>query len=235
MKSGDSAVRRAVLKHCFESSGGARARVPSLELLELLVEHLPNESAPPLQRKCLKRLAEILQSVVREFDAPQQRHLPAEVVDSNFARLRVAVSEVMSFVCAFISSAVRHSASPSTSAAQPSTLAAAAQSSPTLSEKSIQAAVGAAAAAASAATTACSPAADVEFIFQNLFHVVTGSIVLSDHPDVAEACAAAVASSGVMRHDVWAAKFSSCLLGLIQVCGSLQLREHSNNCCSPRS
>jgi hypothetical protein len=232
MKSEDSAVRRAVLKHCFESSGGARATVPSLELLELLVEHLPNESAPPLQRKCLKRLAEILQSVVRELGAPQQRHLPAQVADSNFARLRVAVAEVMRFVCAFISNAVKHSAPASTSEAQPATLAANAQSSPTLSEKSIQAAVGAAAAAASAATTACSPAADIEFIFQNLFHVVTGSIVLSDHPDVAEACAAAVASSGVMRHDVWAAKFSSCLLGLIQVCCPLQYLEKNSVCCA---
>jgi hypothetical protein len=124
----------------------------------------------------------------------------------------------MSHVSSLISNAVTH-ASPSASQLIPSSITPPPcnVSQRTLSEKSIQAAVGAAAAAASVARTIKLNAAESDSIFQHLFDAVNGSIVLSDHPDVAEACAAAVGASGVMRHNVWAAKFSICLLGLLQV------------------
>jgi hypothetical protein len=210
LKSGDVSVRRAVLKHCVDVIG-ARISFPPMELLELLVEYLPGETSPPLQRKCFKRVAEILQHIARDRrHQQQQQQLTDDTGRSALGQLHAAVTAVMGQASAFISKAVQHNALLSSSSSTLLTQS-------TLSEKSIQAAVSAASAAASAALTLRLPAAEADTMFQLLFDAVSGSIALSDHPDVAEACASAVGASGVMRHSVWAARFSSCLLGLLQV------------------
>jgi hypothetical protein len=217
LKSGDVSVRRAVLKHCVDVIG-ARTNFSPIELLQLLIRHLSEETAPPLHRKCLNRVAEVFQSIALGRHGQQQQQQPVHDTECNHEQLRCAVAEVMSHVSSLISNAVTH-ASPSASQLIPSSITPPPcnVSQRTLSEKSIQAAVGAAAAAASVALTITLNAAESDSIFQHLFDAVNGSIVLSDHPDVAEACAAAVGASGVMRHNVWAAKFSICLLGLLQV------------------
>ncbi len=209
LRSSDVTVRRAVLKHCFDAKRGAASGFPVIELLELLVQHLPNESAPPLQRKCLKRLAEVMRIVSSGcFLQQQQQQQPDDGGSSSEPdRLSAAVAEIMSYVSTLVSKAVKNVAPVSSLSAYGTPM--------TLSEKTIQAVVCAAAAAAAAITH--KPDDETNGAFQQLLDVVTGSMLLSNHPDVAEACAAAVGVSGVMQHDAWAAKFSGCLLGLIQV------------------
>jgi hypothetical protein len=220
--SSDVTVRRAVLKHCFDAKRGAASGFPLLELLELLVRHLPNESAPPLQRKCLKRLAEVMPVVSSGRFLQQQQQQQQQQPDdggrsSEPDRLSAVVAEIMRYVGTLVSKAVEDVAAVSSLSAYGAPM--------TLSEKTIQAAVCAAAAAAAAITH--KPDDETNGTFQQLLDVVTGSILLSNHPDVAEACAAAVGVSGVMQHDVWAARFSSCLLGLIQVSRTVGLQHRS--------
>ncbi len=210
LQSDDVSVRRAVLKHCFAVQRAAAAGFPLLDLLELLVRHLPNEMAPPLQRKCLKRVAEVLQSVTCEHICRRQQQAHGhDDSRSVLDRLHISVTSVMHHVSTLISQALQHKATPSIPVPTSGGRA-------TLSEKTIQAVVYAAAAAAAAANFH-RLVDEANCIYQPLFIIVTGSITLSDHPDVAEACAAAVGASGVMQHEEWAAKFSSCLLGLLQV------------------
>jgi hypothetical protein len=194
-----------------------------MELLHLLIRHLSEETVPPLHRKCFNRVAEVFQSIAsgrhgQQQQQQQQQQQPVHDTECYLEQLRFAVAEVMSHISSLISNAVTY-VSPASSQLIPSSATPPLSniSQRTLSEKSIQAAVGAAAAAASVALTIKMDAAACDSIFQHLFDAVNGSILLSDHPDVAEACAAAVGASGVMQHNVWAAKFSSCLLGLLQV------------------
>lgn len=211
LSSADVCIRRAVLKHCFGSGHGAAAALPLLELLELLVQHLPNETAPPLQRKCLKRVAEVLHCIVRGRVDKKQRPHDDALIQPDPDRVSAAVASVMRHVSGVISQALQHKhASCLPGCVSGNRI--------TLSEKNIQALVcAAAAAAAAAATDVRQPLQAMDGVFQHFFDAVTGSIALSDHPDVAEACAAAVGASAVMQHDVWAGKFSGCLLALVQV------------------
>jgi hypothetical protein len=122
--------------------------------------------------------------------------------------LGALASRVLVYACNMISTAAATASSPTTPPS-PSRTA--------ISDKTLQAAVAAAAASALVAATVQSPEFDVSEAFGQLLDIVSACTAISDHPDVAEACACAVRDSTVMQHDAWAAKYSSCLLGLIQV------------------